>query len=89
MYALASPGGWTWVLAELGARVLSVDRAPLASALADRPEVEERRESAFGLAPATVGPVDWLFSDIVCYPARLLSLIERWLASVEEIFAES
>jgi len=28
-----------------------------------------------------VGPVDWLFSDIVCYPARLLRLVERWRAS--------
>jgi len=23
----------------------------------------------------------WLFSDVVCYPARLLSLVERWLAA--------
>jgi hypothetical protein len=28
-----------------------------------------------------VGPVDWLFSDVVCYPARLLALVERWLAT--------
>jgi 23S rRNA (cytidine2498-2'-O)-methyltransferase len=26
----ASPGGWTWVLAQLGARVVAVDKAPLA-----------------------------------------------------------
>jgi 23S rRNA (cytidine2498-2'-O)-methyltransferase len=25
--------------------------------------------------------VDWLFSDVVCYPARLLALVERWLAN--------
>ena len=23
-------------------------------------------------------PVDWLFSDIICYPDRLLKLIEKW-----------
>ena len=40
-----------------------------------------RGESAFGLDPASVGPVDWLFSDIVCYPARLLRLVEKWRVS--------
>jgi 23S rRNA (cytidine2498-2'-O)-methyltransferase len=38
-----------------------------------------RRESAFALDPRALGPVDWLFSDVVCYPARLLALVERWL----------
>jgi 23S rRNA (cytidine2498-2'-O)-methyltransferase len=28
-----------------------------------------------------VGPVDWLFSDVVCYPKRLLSLVQKWLQS--------
>ena len=43
--------------------------------------VEWRGESAFALKPASVGPVDWLFSDIACYPARLLRLVETWRAS--------
>ena len=30
---------------------------------------------------AAVGPVDWLFSDVVCYPKRLLALVQRWLAA--------
>ena len=46
-----------------------------------REGVEWRGESAFGLDPASVGPVDWLFSDVICYPARLLRLVERWRAS--------
>ena len=45
------------------------------------PGVEWRGESAFALEPASVGPVDWLFSDIVCYPDRLLRLVEHWRAS--------
>ena len=45
------------------------------------PGVEWRGESAFALDPRRVGPVDWLFSDIVCYPARLLRLVERWRAA--------
>ena len=74
----ASPGGWTYVLAKLGAGVVAIDKAPLDPKVAAMPGVEWRGESAFGLDPASVGPVDWLFSDIVCYPARLLRLVERW-----------
>jgi 23S rRNA (cytidine2498-2'-O)-methyltransferase len=77
----ASPGGWTWVLAGLGANVVAIDKAPLDPRVAAMPGVEWRGESAFALEPASVGPVDWLFSDIVCYPARLLRLVERWRAS--------
>jgi 23S rRNA (cytidine2498-2'-O)-methyltransferase len=77
----ASPGGWTWVLARLGAEVLAIDKAPLALRVAAMPGVTWRGESAFGLEPESIGPVDWLFSDIVCYPARLLRLVERWRAS--------
>jgi 23S rRNA (cytidine2498-2'-O)-methyltransferase len=77
----SSPGGWTWALARLGARVISVDKAPLEPRIAAMPGVEVRRESAFGLDPRALGPVDWLFSDVVCYPRRLLGLVERWLAA--------
>jgi 23S rRNA (cytidine2498-2'-O)-methyltransferase len=77
----ASPGGWTWVLQKLGARVVSVDKAPLDPSLAGLAGVEYRRESAFALDPRSVGPVDWLFSDVVCYPKRLLTLVQKWLAA--------
>jgi 23S rRNA (cytidine2498-2'-O)-methyltransferase len=73
-----SPGGWTWVLQRLGARVLSVDKAALDASVAHLPGVEHRNQSAFALDPAAVGPVDWLFSDIVCYPKRLLGLVQKW-----------
>ena len=77
----ASPGGWTWVLAKLGAEVVAIDKAPLDPKVAAMPGVEWRGESAFGLEPASVGAVDWLFSDVICYPARLFRLVERWRAS--------
>jgi 23S rRNA (cytidine2498-2'-O)-methyltransferase len=77
----SSPGGWSWALARMGARVVSVDKASLAAEVACLPAIEQRRESAFALDPRVLGPVDWLFSDVVCYPARLLALIERWLAA--------
>jgi 23S rRNA (cytidine2498-2'-O)-methyltransferase len=72
----ASPGGWTWVLAKLGANVTAIDKAPLAASVAAMPGVSERQDSAFGLAPE---PVDWLCSDIVAYPDRLLALVQRWI----------
>jgi len=77
----SSPGGWSWALAGLGARVISVDKAPLAPEVARLPNVDYRGDSAFALDPAAIGPIDWLFSDVVCYPARLLALVERWLAA--------
>lgn len=75
----ASPGGWTWVLQGLGARVIAVDKAPLAPAIAALPGIECRQESAFGIDPKLLGPVDWMFCDIACYPERLLKMVHRWL----------
>jgi 23S rRNA (cytidine2498-2'-O)-methyltransferase len=77
----SSPGGWSWAMARTGAQIISVDKAPLAPDIARLPNIEYRAESAFALDPATLGPIDWLFSDVVCYPARLLALVERWLAA--------
>jgi 23S rRNA (cytidine2498-2'-O)-methyltransferase len=77
----ASPGGWTYVLAKLGARVVAVDKASLDPKVAAMPQVEWRADSAFALEPSSVGPVDWLFSDVICYPTRLLRLVERWRGS--------
>jgi len=77
----ASPGGWTWALAKLGARVEAVDKAPLDPRVAAMPGVSMRNESAFGLDPTKEPKVDWLFSDVICYPARLLALVKRWIAA--------
>jgi 23S rRNA (cytidine2498-2'-O)-methyltransferase len=77
----SAPGGWSWALSQMGARVVSVDKAPLAPEIGKLPGLEHRRQSAFSLEPRAIGPVDWLFSDVVCYPERLLGLVERWLAA--------
>ncbi len=77
----ASPGGWTWVIQSLGARVVAVDKAPLDPAVVALPNVEVREQSAFALTPDEIGPVDWLFSDIICYPERLLRLVTAWIDS--------
>jgi len=72
----AVPGGWSWALARLGAAVTAVDKAEMDPRVAALPNVAVRRESAFGIEPY---PVDWLFSDVICYPARLLGLVRRWM----------
>jgi len=77
----ATPGGWSWAIASLGAGVTAIDRAPLDPRVAAMPGVHFRQESAFGLDPATMDAVDWLFSDIIAYPARLLALVRRWIES--------
>lgn len=77
----ASPGGWTWVLGTLDARVLAVDRAPLAASVRRLPSVEERVGNAFTFTPDVVGPVTWLFSDVICYPDKLYRFVSPWLAS--------
>ena len=77
----AAPGGWSWVLATLGARVEAVDKAPLDGRVAAMPGVTLRAESAFGLDPTQEKPVDWLFSDVICYPERLYRLVNAWIES--------
>jgi 23S rRNA (cytidine2498-2'-O)-methyltransferase len=77
----ASPGGWTYVLASIGCEVLAVDRAELAPEVARMPGVTSLVRNAFTLKPADVGPVDWLFSDLICYPEQLLGLVQTWLES--------
>ena len=77
----AAPGGWTWAIAQLGAQVTAIDKAPLMPAIAGLPNVITRQESAFALNPAEEPPVDWLFSDIIAYPSRLLTLVQAWIAA--------
>lgn len=72
----ASPGGWTWVLAQTGAQVTAVDKAPLDPRVAALPNVEQAIDSAFALEPRRV---DWLVCDVIAYPERTRALLERWL----------
>lgn len=75
----AAPGGWTWVLASLGAGVTAIDRAPLADNVAAMPGVTALVANAFTWLPEQ--PVDWMVSDIIAYPAPLLELVQRWIAA--------
>ena len=75
----ASPGGWTWLLAQTGASIVAVDKAPLADHVGRMGNVRWQEGSAFALDPRDQPRVDWLCSDIICYPVRLLGLVQRWI----------
>lgn len=77
----AAPGGWTWVLANLGANILAVDRAELDWRLMKNKRVEFLAHDAFTLSPEEIGKCDWVFSDVICYPERLLEWTRKWLES--------
>lgn len=77
----ASPGGWTWVLQQLGARVLAVDRTELAPEIMRLPGVMFRRANAFTISPEQDSSFDWIFCDMACYPEKLLEWVFLWLNS--------
>jgi 23S rRNA (cytidine2498-2'-O)-methyltransferase len=73
----ASPGSWTYVAAQRGARVTAVDRAPLRSDLLEHRCVRFQRGDAFRFEPAA--PVDWLLCDVIAAAERSAELLLRWL----------
>ncbi len=76
----ASPGGWTWVLAKLGARVIAIDRAELSPALMSNQNIQFMRGDAFKVTPEMYPEVKWVFSDLICYPEKLYEFLQVWLA---------
>lgn len=78
-----SPGSWSWVIQKLGARVLSVDRSPPHPKVLALPGVDFQQRDAFSLKPEEFKDktVDWLFSDVICYPEKLYEWILMWLDS--------
>jgi len=76
-----SPGGWTWVIQKLGARVLSIDRSPLDPKIASLANVEYHKADVFSIKPSNYDKVDWLFSDVVCFPEKLFDWVSLWFES--------
>jgi 23S rRNA (cytidine2498-2'-O)-methyltransferase len=75
----SSPGGWTWVIARLGAQVTSVDRSEIDPRVLALPGVRFRQGNAFALKPADFAKLDWIFSDVISEPQKILELVQRWL----------
>ncbi len=81
----ASPGGWTWVLNQLGADVIAVDRAGLAPTLAGDARITMHQGDAFALTVEGLDRrPDWIMSDVIAYPARLLALADYWCRACPE-----
>jgi 23S rRNA (cytidine2498-2'-O)-methyltransferase len=76
-----SPGGWAWVVQQLGAQVLTVDRATPEPKILSLPNVKFRKGDVFALSPADFDQVDWLLSDVVCFPNKLLEWASMWVES--------
>ena len=74
----AAPGAWTWAFAQLGADIHSYDRAPLDPRIEQLPQVHHIQGDAFAL-DYTSERCDWLCSDLICYPDRLIELIHDCL----------
>lgn len=74
----SSPGGWSWVLSQSVNKVYSIDKAPLDQKVVSQKNIYYKSEDAFQVKPQNYNDCTWLFSDIICTPQRLLSLIENW-----------
>jgi 23S rRNA (cytidine2498-2'-O)-methyltransferase len=74
----AAPGGWSWVMAERGLKVVAVDNGALAPALLNCNGVLHLREDGLHYRPPK--PVDWLLCDIVEQPRRIAELAATWCA---------
>ncbi len=73
------PGSWTWALSKLCKKVISVDKASIDESLLHNPKVQYLKKDAFKIVPGELGQIDWLFSDVICFPEKLLELIQVWI----------
>lgn len=75
----ASPGGWTWVLAQLAKKVISFDRSPLDARLHELKNIEFNNHDAFKVNLAEYPEASWIFSDVICYPEKLFEFVKNLL----------
>ena len=73
----ASPGGWTWQLANRYMKTTSVDNGPMDDALMAGGMVTHVEGDGFTYVPDR--PVDWMVCDIADKPARVIDLMTKWI----------
>ena len=77
----ASPGGWTYIALDRGARVTAVDRSDLRSDLMENARLTFVRGDAFAWMPARSAQVDWLLCDLIAFPERSgRAAADTWLS---------
>jgi 23S rRNA (cytidine2498-2'-O)-methyltransferase len=73
----ASPGGWSAIALQRGAKVLAVDRSPLREDLMQDANLKFAKGDGFSYKPDAA--VDWLVCDIIAFPERSFELLQNWL----------
>ncbi len=71
----AAPGGWTQVIVACGAKVIAVDRRPLAIKLPKK-RFTPIGGDAFAFDPKET--VDWVFADLNQRPLDVAKLVSKW-----------
>jgi 23S rRNA (cytidine2498-2'-O)-methyltransferase len=74
----SSPGSWSWALATLGADVLSIDRSDLTANVRSFKNIKFETGDAFSFTPRKM---EWVFSDVICYPEKLYEYVSEWIRS--------
>ncbi len=77
----AAPGGWSYSAAKRGAHVVAVDNGPLKGGALGNALIDHRHADAFGFSPGKDAVYDWLFSDMLEDPHKVLnSIVRPWLS---------
>lgn len=80
----ASPGGWTWVLRQLGAKVIAYDRAYLDLKLQEDAKITFFDEDCFKVDPDRHPEATWIFSDVIAYPGKVLPFVRKFVEACPE-----
>ncbi len=73
----ASPGSWSYVALNRGAKVIAVDRSELREDLMRNPSLHFHQGDAFKFIPDS--RADWLLCDVIAAPQRSIDLLIGWL----------
>ena len=73
----ASPGSWSYVGIQRGAKVIAIDRSELREDLMRNPRLHFETADAFKYKPPQT--VDWLVCDVIAAPQRSIDLLLEWL----------
>ncbi len=77
----AAPGSWSYILSELKTNLTACDKAPLDLPDRLKSQIHFLKQDGFKLTPDLIGPCDWLFSDVICYPEKLFDFVKKWVDS--------
>jgi 23S rRNA U2552 (ribose-2'-O)-methylase RlmE/FtsJ len=76
----ASPGGWTAALIHICQcrSIIAVDRSEMDVRMKNNLLVTFVAGDAFAYQPHLSPSVDWMMSDIIAYPERMIGLLDKW-----------